>query len=124
MLSMLGVIIGVITIILVVAIGTGAQKQVEAQFKSLNVNTIMVMANRGVQLTSEDVDVIRESPYIQTSAGFYRSNVSVNSSDASAGTVSLAALGITSDLFNIISLKFDTGSMFDESVEKEKYVIL
>jgi len=43
MLSMLGVIIGVITIILVVAIGTGAQKQVQDQFKSLNVNTIMVM---------------------------------------------------------------------------------
>lgn len=42
-LSMLGVIIGVITIILVVAIGTGAQKQVQDQFKSLNVNTIMVM---------------------------------------------------------------------------------
>jgi putative ABC transport system permease protein len=123
-LSMLGVIIGVITIILVVAIGTGAQKQVEAQFKSLNVNTIMVMANRGIQLNSEDVDLIKESPYIQASAGFYRSNVSVNSSNASAGTVSLAALGITSDLFDIISLKFDTGSMFDETMEKEKYVIL
>jgi hypothetical protein len=57
-------------------------------------------------------------------AGFYRSNVSVNSSDASVGTVSLSGLGITADLFKIISLKFDTGAMFDATVEKEKYVIL
>lgn len=121
---MLGVIIGVITIILVVAIGQWAQKQVEAQFKSLNVNTIMVMANRGVELSQEDVDTIKESPYINSSAGFYRSSISITSDDASIGAVSLSALGITSDLFNIISLKFDAGSMFDETVEKEKYVIL
>jgi len=57
-------------------------------------------------------------------AGFYRSNVSVNSSDASVGTVTLAGLGITADLFKIISLKFDKGALFDETAEKEKYVIL
>ncbi|MFA6080122.1 MAG: ABC transporter permease [Candidatus Gracilibacteria bacterium] len=123
-LSMLGVIIGVITIILVVAIGTGAQKQVQDQFKSLNVNTIMVMGMRGIDITQKDIDLIGESPYISTVAGFYRSNVSVNSSDASVGTVSLSGLGITADLFKIISLKFDTGAMFDATVEKEKYVIL
>ncbi len=58
MLSMLGVIIGVITIILVVAIGTGAQKQVQDQFKSLNVNTIMVMGMRGIDITQKDIDLI------------------------------------------------------------------
>jgi putative ABC transport system permease protein len=57
-LSMLGVIIGVITIILVVAIGTGAQKQVQDQFKSLNVNTIMVMGMRGIDITQKDIDLI------------------------------------------------------------------
>ncbi len=124
MLSMLGVVIGVITIILVVAIGTWAQKQVEAQFKSLNVNTILVMANRGIELNQSHVDLIKESPYVSTSAGFYRSNVSANSSDATVGTVSLAGLWITPDIFTIISLKFEAGGMFDATVEKEKYVIL
>ena len=124
MLSMLGVIIGVITIILVVAIGQGAQKQVEEQFKSLNVNTILVFGMRGIELSQKDIDLIKESPYVSTSAGFYRSNVSVNSADASVGAVSLSALGITPDLFSIISLKFDTGSMFDDTVQSEKYVIL
>jgi len=123
-LSMLGVVIGVITIILVVAIGQGAQQQVEAQFKSLNVNTIMVFGSRGIQLSQKDIDLIQESQYVSTAAGFYRSNVSINSSDLSIGAVSVAGLGITPDLFKIISLKFDTGTMFDESVEKEKYVIL
>ena len=124
MLSMLGVIIGVITIILVVAIGTGAQKQVQDQFKSLNVNTIMVMWMRGIDITQKDIDLIWESPYISTVAGFYRSTISANGPDAAIGTVSLSGLGITADLFKIISLKFDTGAMFDATVEKEKYAIL
>jgi len=121
---MLGVIIGVITIILVVAIGRGAQKQVQEQFKSLNVNTVMVTASRGIQLSEKDVEKIKESLYINTSAGFYRSTVSVNGDDTSIGSVSLSWLGITKDLFDIISLKFDTWAMFDETVVKEKFVIL
>jgi putative ABC transport system permease protein len=41
-LSSLGVIIGVATIVLVIAIGLGAQRDIEAQYANLAVTSIMV----------------------------------------------------------------------------------
>ncbi|OGG24378.1 hypothetical protein A3A79_04305 [Candidatus Gottesmanbacteria bacterium RIFCSPLOWO2_01_FULL_43_11b] len=49
LLTMLGIIIGVASVILLVSIGTGLQKWVTEQFQSMGANTIMVMAG--------DVDV-------------------------------------------------------------------
>ncbi len=43
-LSMLGVIIGVSTVIVVVGIGQGVQDQINAQFKNLSAESIMVRA--------------------------------------------------------------------------------
>src|SRR3989344_649320 len=44
LLTMLGIIIGVASVILLVSIGTGLQNVVTEQFASLGANTIMVMA--------------------------------------------------------------------------------
>src|SRR3990167_8541782 len=44
MLTMLGIIIGVASVILLVSIGTGLQNFVTEQFASLGSNTLMVMA--------------------------------------------------------------------------------
>src|SRR3989344_3599104 len=44
LLTMLGIIIGVASVILLVSIGTGLQNYVTEQFASLGSNTIMVMA--------------------------------------------------------------------------------
>ena len=45
MLSMLGIVIGVATIILVVAIGLGAKVDIEEQFKNLSVTAISINAS-------------------------------------------------------------------------------
>ena len=71
-LTMLGMIIGVAAVIAMVALGTGAQQQIEEQVQSAGTNLIMVRAGNfrrgGVSmgmggaptLKSEDVDAIRE----------------------------------------------------------------
>jgi putative ABC transport system permease protein len=63
-LTTLGIIVGSLTIILVLAIGKGSQVSVEEQFKSLNVGTIQITTGFGKggteKLTTEELDTIKE----------------------------------------------------------------
>ena len=63
-LTTLGIIVGAVTIILVVAVGRGGQESVAEQFAKLSVGTIFVMpsGNEGykVPLSVKDVEAIRE----------------------------------------------------------------
>lgn len=122
-LSMLGVIIWVITIILVYAIGSGATQQVQAQFKNLSVNTIFLFPMRWFELDEEAIDVIKTSPNIDQVAGFYQSNTNVANDTYNN---SFSAVGMTSDMFNIVSVKLLQGTLFDQSAveNKERVVIL
>ena len=52
LLSMLGIIIGVSTVIAVFAIGQGAQQAVNEQFQNLSAKSIIVMSMRGRGMTS------------------------------------------------------------------------
>jgi putative ABC transport system permease protein len=76
-LTMLGMIIGVAAVITMVALGTGAQTQIEEQVKSAGTNMIMVNSGNwsvgGVRqgqgssstLTAEDAEAIRALPGVQ-----------------------------------------------------------
>ncbi|PKN31370.1 MAG: multidrug ABC transporter substrate-binding protein, partial [Deltaproteobacteria bacterium HGW-Deltaproteobacteria-20] len=69
MLTMLGVIIGVAAVITVVAMGTGAQRSVEARINALGTNLIQINAGQdrmagvaregGAPLTTDDADALR-----------------------------------------------------------------
>jgi putative ABC transport system permease protein len=69
MLTMLGVIIGVAAVITVVAMGTGAQRSVEARINALGANLIQINAGQdrmagvaregGAPLTTDDADALR-----------------------------------------------------------------
>lgn len=120
-LSMLWIIIWVITIILVSAIGSGAQKQVQAQFKNLSVNTIMLFPMRGLNLWEEDVQLIKESQYIQSAAWFYQWNTSI-SSDATSS--SFAVLWVSADIFDIVSLQKQAWELINDDMDKEKNILL
>lgn len=120
-LSMLWIIIWVITIILVSAIGSGAQKQVQAQFKNLSVNTIMLFPMRWLSLSQEDVDLVKQSANVASAAWFYQWNSSISSAST---TSSFAILWITSDMFNIVSLNKQAGELIDDTMEKDKNVLL
>ncbi len=63
-LTTLGIIVGVATILLVVAVGRGGEEAVEKQFARLNAGTIYVMPARGesyqISFSSSDVNAIVE----------------------------------------------------------------
>lgn len=120
-LSMLWIIIGVITIILVVAIGSWAQQQIEEQFKNLSVNSIFVFPSRWFQLKPEAVDLIKTSPYIENAAWFTQGNFDMRSD---AFDWSYAVIGITSNYLDVVNIAVLHGSVLDALDEDEKNILL
>jgi len=106
-LSMLGIIIGVATVIAVFAVGQGAQKSVSAQFQNLSANSILVMPNRGrgftssSKLKSSDAQLLLGADHITTAAGAIQGNATV-----SYGTIdkSYSVIGIDQNFIGISNL--------------------
>lgn len=128
LLSMLGVIIGVSTVIAVFAIGKGAETAVNDQFSGLSAKSIMVMgmAGRGAssKLSMDDLDVIREkSQYIESATGVLQGNASIsyNSNDDS-----YVIVGTDLEYFPISKMELAAGRLFTEEEidDKAKVVIL
>lgn len=122
-LSMLGIIIGVCTVIIVFAIGQGAQKDVADQYKNLSVNSIMIMGSMGggrpgeaassSKLSEDDVEVILDnSEYITTAAAVVQSSNTTISYENTSSTGSL--MGVNNAFFDISNLNISYGRIFTE----------
>lgn len=106
-LSMLGIIIGVATVIAVFAVGQGAQKSVSSQFQNLSANSILVMPNRGrgftssSKLKSSDAQLLLGADHIATAAGAIQGNATV-----SYGSIdkSYSVIGIDQNFISISNL--------------------
>lgn len=130
-LSMLGIIIGVSTVIAVFAIGKGAESAVDEQFAGLSAKSIIVMGSMGrpgstssSKLDIDDVEVIREeSEYIGAATGVIQGDatISYNSNESSYTVV-----GTDLEFFEISNLKLVEGRIFTEEEinSKDKIVIL
>ena len=129
-LSMLGIIIGVSTVIAVFAIGQGAQQAVDDQFAGLSAKTIIVMrmSGRGATASSklevEDAQIIREKAVnIETVTGAIQGNGTVAYGSASE---SYGIVGTDLDFFVVSKLEPVAGRLFTESemAAKSKVALL
>lgn len=83
-LSMLGIIIGVATVIAVFAVGKGAQNSVNSQFQNLSANSILIMPNRGRGFTSSsklnttDASLLLGADHIAAATGAIQGNATVS----------------------------------------------
>jgi len=128
-LSMLGIVIGVSTVIAVFAIGQGAKESVNEQFAGLSAKSIVVMGSgaksgstSSSKLDISDVDLIREqSSYISSAVGMIQGNGTINygSIDTSSSIV-----GTEVEFIDIGNLKLKDGRFFTDDENKEKLVIL
>jgi putative ABC transport system permease protein len=127
-LSMLGIIIGVCTVIIVFAIGQGAQKDVADQYKNLSVNTIMIMGSMGggrpgeatttSKLSEDDAKVIlADSKYITTAAAVLQKS-SQTITYGSASTTG-STMGVGNSFFGISNLNIAYGRLFTEEENTE-----
>ena len=127
-LSMLGIIIGVSTVIAVFAIGQGAQEAVDKQFQGLSANSILVMQMRGKTQssnlkTTDSKVIVKNCPHISEATSVIQESMAV-SFESEEGSFSIS--GIEDNYFKMSSIEIDKGVLFSvEDIEGgEKVAVL
>jgi len=126
-LSMLGIIIGVTTVIAVFAVGKGAQKSVSDQFQNMSVNSIIISPTRGRGFTSSsnlkagDAEIIAEKANnIESATGAIQGNLAVSyGSNSSNYTV----IGIDENFINLSNLEILSGDSINLNDIESKNMI-
>jgi len=120
-LAMLGVIIGVGSVVLMVAIGTGSQQKVERAINSLGNNLLIIfpvsaeqpglrLNTQAAVFTAGDIDSIAQLPSVEAVAySTIQSNQDIASTFSSA---SANVTGTIPDFFGIRNWVFDDGDSF------------
>ena len=135
-LTMLGIIIGVAAVITMIAIGSGAQSQVNEQIKALGTNLVIVMpgyvrvagvrmgSGSRVTLTEDDALAMQqEIVSVQAAAPILRGTVHVV---AAGSNWSTTFFGVTPEYFEARDWGASSGKLFDASAVAgtEKVVLL
>ena len=120
-LTMLGIIIGIASVVSVVALGNGSQKQILQNISSLGTNTITVYQGRGFgdnsktaqfkTLIPADAEALAEQPYVEAVSPTVNSNVTVRFKDTDA---SATVNGVGENFFDVKGLEFTAGQAFDK----------
>ena len=125
LLTMLGIIIGIASVVSVVALGRGSQEKILKDITSIGTNTISIFPGRGFgdrrssrikTLTIEDANMIAKQSYVdsatpQTSSG---GTLTYRNTDLTA-----QLYGVGDQYFNVRGFKLAEGRLFDELDVKE-----
>ena len=123
LLTSLGVIIGVGSVIIMVALGEGSQREIEARITAMGTNLLQVMPRRqasraGQQVmmrmnafTKNDIQKLRdESTFAVAISGIVQSSANVTGKQ---GNVQVSVQGVEPDFFTARNWKLDKGFYFD-----------
>lgn len=126
-LTMLGIIIGIASVVSVVALGNGSQKQILENISSLGTNTITVYQGRGFgdnsktaqvkTLVPADADALAEQPYVDGVSPSVTSNITARFKDTEA---SATVNGVSEDFFYVRGMNFASGQPFDKEGVTER----
>jgi putative ABC transport system permease protein len=123
LLTMLGIIIGVASVMIMMSIGEGARAQIEAQISSVGTNMLtfnpgnMQRGGRnqgggsGRQFNEADVEAVRDLPFVDAATGVLNGNVTAVSEDANWVT---RVEGGSADYFRVNNWKVEEGREFTE----------
>lgn len=118
LLTMLGIVIGIASVVSVVALGNGSQQKIIEDINSMGSNTIDIMRGEGFgdrhagrihTLTVADADILGRQPYVAA----VTPNTS-NSGDLVFGNVTVTATlnGVGEQYFDVRSLEIEQGRFF------------
>ena len=124
-LALLGIVIGVSSVIIMVSIGKGAEQQVLSRIEALGTNLIIVNAGRvqrtagrqqvrgtATTLTLEDAEALSEEcPAVRAAAPVQGGKLQVKYENLATNT---SATGTTADILSIRKLKVERGLFFGE----------
>lgn len=133
-LTSLGILIGVSSVVLLIALGLGLRKYISNQFESLGSNLLIVMPGNitnfssrssfvgGTKFDEKDVTTIKKIKGIK-----YIAPISIKSVKAQSGgnSESCSLYGTTEDVFAVINLQSDKGRNFTKSdVDKKAKIVV
>lgn len=122
-LTMLGIIIGVASVITMLAIGQGSKNSIKAQISEMGSNMIMIhpgnMQRGGVRQSADDMQTIKIEDFetLQNLPGVAAISPSVNSAGQFVNgnnNYPSSIYGVTSDYLDIRKLKVKDGTIFTE----------
>jgi len=121
LLTSLGIIIGVGSVIVMVAVGQGSQVQIQKQIASMGQNLLMVMPARGPQtanrMTLDDVAKLKaETSYLKAISGTTRGSFAIiGGTEAADGYYTSQVQGVEPDYLVIKEWGVDEGEFFTDA---------
>ncbi|MBX3484717.1 MacB family efflux pump subunit [Phenylobacterium sp.] len=120
-LTMLGIIIGIASVVSVVALGEGSRRQVLQQISSIGTNTLDIMPGKNFgdmrsgavrTLVVSDAEALAQQPYVDSVTPAVQSSGTLRFGNVAAtGTV----YGVGEQYFRVRGLKLAEGRLFDAS---------
>ncbi|WP_445114947.1 MacB family efflux pump subunit [Acinetobacter sp. WZC-1] len=120
-LTMLGIIIGIASVVSIVALGNGSKAQILDNIKGLGTNTITVYQGRGFgdnsrtaqtkTLIPADAEALAEQPYVDGVSPSVNSSVTGRYKDTEA---SVSVNGVGTDFFYVRGISFASGQPFSK----------
>ncbi|OEF25775.1 MacB family efflux pump subunit [Vibrio rumoiensis] len=119
-LTMLGIIIGIASVVSVVALGNGTQKQILANISSMGTNTIDIRPGKGFgdrragrdrTLTADDAKAISNLSYVDSSTPTINNSLTIRY-DNQAVTASVQGVG--TDYFRVKGYEISQGQFWDQ----------
>ncbi len=130
-LTMLGIIIGIASVVSVVALGKGSQEKILADINSMGTNTIVIMPGHGFgdrnsskykTLTVHDSDLLARQSYVDSSTPAVSSSGTLTWQNIS---VTAQLQGVGEQYFDVKGLKPETGRFFNrEDVKNGSAVVV
>jgi len=132
-LTSLGIMIGVFSVVILIALGLGLNNYIQQQFESLGANLVMILPGSGfsggngpaglaggAEFDEKDVTNLRKLPNIKYIVPVYVRSASVSSADTQK---KVTIMGGNEDIFPLINIKAESGELWTKSdVDKKAKV--
>ena len=124
-LTMLGIIIGIASVVSVVALGEGSRQKILEDISSMGTNTIDIFPGKGWgdrrassirTLTAADAEVLAQQPYVDSVTPRVSTAVNVRLGNNS---VSAQVQGVGEQYFQVKGISMDLGKQFDRQAVSE-----
>lgn len=120
LLTMLGIIIGIASVIILVAMGQGTTKQVQDSIQSMGTNliTVNIVGNRNENITTKELEQLKTKPGITDISPTLTQNVNI---EGNGKTASTSAQAVESNFEKIRNMSIQDGRFINQSDLDNRY---
>lgn len=119
-LTMLGIIIGIASVIILVAMGQGTTKEVQDSIQSMGTNliTVNIVGNRNATVTTKELDQLKTKPGIADISPTLTQNTNISANDQTATT---SAQAVEPNFAKIRNMSVESGRFINQSDLDNRY---